>query len=31
MAPGAESYRDGVELIYKQLQDLLKKRSADTH
>jgi molecular chaperone GrpE len=24
--PGAESYRDGVELIYKQLQDLLKKR-----
>jgi molecular chaperone GrpE len=27
VAPGAESYRDGVELIYKQLQDLLKKRS----
>src|SRR5512134_1845109 len=26
VAPGAESYRDGVELIYKQLQDLLKKR-----
>jgi molecular chaperone GrpE len=24
--PGAEAYRDGVELIYKQLQDLLKKR-----
>jgi molecular chaperone GrpE len=27
VAPGAESYRNGVELIYKQLQDLLKKRS----
>jgi molecular chaperone GrpE len=26
VAPGAESYREGVELIYKQLQDLLKKR-----
>jgi molecular chaperone GrpE len=26
VVPGAEAYRDGVELIYKQLQDLLKKR-----
>jgi molecular chaperone GrpE len=26
VGPGAESYRNGVELIYKQLQDLLKKR-----
>jgi len=24
--PGAESYRKGVELIYKQLNDLLAKR-----
>ncbi|RPH56206.1 MAG: nucleotide exchange factor GrpE [Acidobacteria bacterium] len=26
VAPGAERYRDGVELIYRQLQELLKKR-----
>jgi len=27
---GAERYRDGVELIYKQVQDLLKKRGVTT-
>lgn len=26
VTPGAERYRDGVELIYRQLQELLKKR-----
>jgi molecular chaperone GrpE len=26
VAPGAERYREGVELIYRQLQELLKKR-----
>jgi molecular chaperone GrpE len=28
--PGAETYRTGVELIYKQLQDLLAKRGVKT-
>jgi molecular chaperone GrpE len=30
VVPGAEAYRDGVELIYKQLQDLLRKRGVTT-